>query len=241
MRRRGASNQKVLWAVAAVAVLAAAAVVNVDQWDGQTDDAPADSPDAPPAEFAGGDWETAAALLDELPVKGRAPKTGYDRAEFGRAWMDTDSNGCDTRNDVLRRDLTELDEDGDGCTILSGVLEDPYSGELIEFTRGVDTSAAVQIDHVVALMNAWETGAQQLPQERREALANDPLNLQATAGSLNQSKGAGDAATWLPPRKSYRCEYVTRQVQVKTEYELWVTEAERNAIAGILSSCEEAT
>jgi hypothetical protein len=171
------------------------------------------------------------ALLDELPVKGKAAKTGYQRTEkFGRAWIDVDDNGCDTRNDVLARDLGEAVMKGDGCTVLSGVLLDDYSGERIDFTRGQDTSAEVQIDHKVALLNAWVTGAQQLSQEERVALANDPDNLIAVKGDVNAQKGAGDAATWLPPNKKYRCEYVSDQVRVKAKYRLWVTPAEKDAI-----------
>lgn len=182
------------------------------------------------------------ALL-RLPVKGRAAKTGYDRAEFGQAWSDDVSvsgghNGCDTRNDVLRRDLTAitLKPTSNGCTVLTGTLTDPYSGTVLGFVRGPQ-SARVQIDHVVALSNAWQTGAQQLSAADRQDLANDPLNLIATVGSLNASKGAGDAATWLPPRKAERCAYVSRQIAVKTHYRLWLTPPERSAMLRILATC----
>ncbi|AWB85706.1 HNH endonuclease family protein [Mycetocola zhujimingii] len=180
---------------------------------------------------------TASETLAALPTKGRAPKTGYDRTDsFGRAWIDVDGNGCDTRNDILARDLTEILLEGD-CRVMAGSLDNIYGGIDVEFTRGQDTSTAVQVDHVVALMNAWETGAQQLSQAQREALANDPLNLQATDASSNGQKQAGDAATWLPPAHSYRCEYVARQVSVKAVYQLWVTAAERAAIEGVLATC----
>jgi hypothetical protein len=180
---------------------------------------------------------TATELLATLATKGRAPKTGYDRTgHFGRAWIDIDDNGCDTRNDILARDLTGITRD-DTCRVLTGDLDNVYGGTDVRFTRGQETSTAVQIDHVVALMNAWETGAQQLSQAQREALANDPLNLQATDASSNARKQAGDAATWLPPAKGYRCEYVARQVSVKAAYGLWVTAAERSAMEGILASC----
>jgi hypothetical protein len=135
--------------------------------------------------------------LAQLPVKGRAAATGYSREQFGQAWADTDRNGCDTRNDILRRDLHPATTAASGCTVLSGVLADPYTGNDLAFRRGPDTSADVQIDHVVALANAWVTGGQRLSLAERTALANDPLNLLATTGSVNQSKGAGDAATWL--------------------------------------------
>lgn len=176
-------------------------------------------------------------LLDTLAVKGRAPKTGYDRAGmFGTAWLDVDRNGCDTRNDILQRDLTAEVLSGP-CKVLSGRLADPYTGKQIDFVRGNTTSTAVQIDHVVALMDAWQKGAQQLSQQQRITFANDPLNLWAVDGPTNSQKSDGDAATWLPPNKGFRCQYVARQVAVKAAYGLWVTQAERDAIGRILATC----
>jgi hypothetical protein len=177
-------------------------------------------------------------LLATLPLKGRAPKTGYDRALFGQAWADVDRNGCDTRNDMLKRDLTGIKYTNSvPCKVRSGTLADPYTGTSISFLRGAATSSAVQIDHVVALSDAWQKGAQQLTTEQRTAFANDPLNLQSTDGPTNMRKGDGDAATWLPPNKSFRCEYVARQISVKATYSLWVTQAEHDAMARILGDC----
>ncbi|TLM85977.1 DUF1524 domain-containing protein [Pseudarthrobacter sp. NamE5] len=177
-------------------------------------------------------------LLATLPIKGRAPKTGYERSLFGPTWADVDQNGCDTRNDILQRDLTDITYTNSvPCKVQSGTLADPYTATVISFLRGTTTSSAVQIDHVVALSDAWQKGAQQLSTEQRTAFANDPLNLQATDGPTNQQKGDGDAATWLPPNKGFRCEYVARQVSVKARYGLWVTQAEHDAIAGILAGC----
>lgn len=182
---------------------------------------------------------TARALLATLPVKGRAPKTGYARtAQFGSAWLDVDRNGCDTRNDVLTRDLTRIVRSGP-CKVLSGHLDGPYTGKSISFVRGVTTSMLVQIDHVVALSNAWQTGAQLLTPTQRISLANDPLNLLAVDGRTNAQKGDGDAATWLPPVKSYRCQYVARQISVKATYGLWVVPAELAAMTRILASCPD--
>ncbi|EHI11417.1 HNH endonuclease family protein [Mycolicibacterium thermoresistibile] len=182
--------------------------------------------------------------LATIPIKGRAPKTGYDRRQFGERWTDDVSvpggrNGCDTRNDILRRDLVdiELRPGSNGCAVLSGTLHDPYTGTTIEFRRGRDTSAEVQIDHVVALSDAWQKGAQQWDEVKRRNFANDPMNLQATAGWANQQKGDGDAATWLPPNRSYRCTYVSRIVDIKSAYGLWMTQAEHDAIARILAGC----
>jgi len=179
-----------------------------------------------------------------LPIKGRAPKTGYDRAAFGPAWTDNSSapgghNGCDTRNDILRRDLVDvtLKPGTHGCLVLTGTLPDPYLGTTIPFVRGVGTSTAVQIDHVVALGDAWQTGAQQWDAGKRVAFANDPRNLLAVDQHSNAQKRDADAASWLPHDKAYRCAYVARQVAVKAEYGLWVTRAEHDAIAGILAGC----
>jgi hypothetical protein len=174
-------------------------------------------------------------------TKGRAAKTGYTRDQFGPAWADVDRNGCDTRNDILKRDLTDevFKEKTNGCTVLSGTLVDPFSGETINFVRGVATSSEVQIDHTVALSNAWQTGAYKLTADQRKAFANDPLNLLAVKGRLNSQKGDGDAATWLPPLKSYRCEYVSRQIAVKVKYKLWFTAPEKEAMIRILKTCPE--
>ncbi|WP_315098765.1 HNH endonuclease family protein [uncultured Cellulomonas sp.] len=182
---------------------------------------------------------TALTAAHLLPVQGRAPRTGYDRDLFGQTWADVDRNGCDTRNDILRRDLDArvLKDGTHGCVVASGTLRDPYSGETIAFVRGQGTSTAVQIDHVVALADAWQKGAQQWEASTREAFANDPLNLLAVDGPLNQQKGAGDTATWLPPHKAFRCAYVARQVAVKHAYGLGVTQAEQDAMVRVLSAC----
>jgi len=175
--------------------------------------------------------------LETLEIKGRAPQTGYSRDQFGNGWLDPDGNGCDGRNDILNRDLDNVITDDDGCTVLSGVLDDPFTGTTIEFLRGPETSSEVQIDHVVALSDAWQKGAQQLSEEERERFANDPLNLLAVDGPANQQKSDGDAATWLPPNKDFRCEFVAIQTAVKAKYELWVTQAEYDAIQVILEQC----
>ncbi|MFD0886142.1 HNH endonuclease family protein [Streptosporangium algeriense] len=192
-----------------------------------------------PADLQGRSAAEVLGELNRLQVKGRAPMTGFDRDEFGPAWSDVDHNGCDTRNDILKRDLKDetFKPGTHDCIVLTGVLDDPYGGRTIRFERGQKTSSAVQIDHVVALADAWQKGAQQWPEGKRRELANDPLNLLAVDGPLNSQKGAGDAATWLPPRGAYRCAYVSRQIQVKAKYGLWVTSAEKDAMRRILGSC----
>ena len=184
---------------------------------------------------------TALSVIEVALTKGRAAKTGYTRAQFGQTWADVDRNGCDTRNDILKRDLTAevFKEKTRQCVVLTGTLVDPFSGETINFVRGNLTSTEVQIDHIVALSNAWQTGAFKLTLKDRTAFANDPLNLLAVKGRLNSQKGDGDAATWLPPLKSFRCDYVARQVAVKVKYKLWFTAPEKEAIVKILKTCPD--
>jgi len=182
----------------------------------------------------------AAAALEALPVKGRASGGDYDRSAFGQAWQDADHNGCDTRNDILRRDLHDVAfTKGSKCKVAAGTMLEPYVGLVVRFVRGADSSKDVQIDHVVALGDAWQKGARQLTAQARQNLANDPLNLIAADGDANQEKSASDAAAWLPKNKALRCHYVARQVSVKAAYGLWVTQPEKDAIARVLDSCPE--
>ena len=173
--------------------------------------------------------------LNNLEVKGRAPKTGYARSQFPH-WSDPDRNGCDARNDTLKRDLTNITYKVGtrDCKVIAGQLLDPFSGKVITFST---TKVVIDIDHVVALSNAWQTGAAYFDKNKRSQIANDPLNLLAVDAKLNRKKGDGDAATWLPPSKAFRCEYVARQVAVKAKYGLWVTQPEKVAIDKILSTC----
>ena len=191
-----------------------------------------------PSPSASGQSGSALALAAGLPVKGRAPKTGYRRAQFGTGWLDPDHNGCDARNDALRRTLTDIVMRGSSsCLVASGVLHDPYTGQVITFVRGA--GRVVDIDHMVSLSDAWQTGAQQLTPDQRREFANDPLNLQPTGSATNEAKGDGDTATWLPPNRAYRCDYVARQAAVKAKYGLWVTSAERDAMVRILATCPD--
>lgn len=170
-----------------------------------------------------------------LEVKGRAPKTGYTRTQFSEGWAPIST--CDVRNLVLARDMVNVTYVPKTCNVASGTLNDPYTGKTVSFVRGPGTSTLVQIDHVVSLSDAWQKGAQQLPATDRFALANDMLNLLAVDGAVNQAKGDGDAATWLPPNKLYRCSYVARQIAIKQKYGLWVTAAEYRSMATVLASC----
>ncbi|WP_082104990.1 GmrSD restriction endonuclease domain-containing protein [Demequina maris] len=176
----------------------------------------------------------AAALA--LTVKGRAPKTGYSREEFGDGWQDTDGNGCDARNDMLALRLTDLEVQG-GCIVLAGTLEDPYTATTIRFQRG--GASEVDIDHIVALSDAWQKGAFAWDEDTRVEFANDPLNLEPVDAGANRQKGDADAASWLPSNIAARCGYVARQVAVKTEYAVWVTQAELDAMLLVLDTCPD--
>ncbi len=184
--------------------LLAALVIGVTIWGASREQAssasqpvpaPLSSAVAPPPRAQVGDSAAELAKLAALPIKGRAPKTGYSRGLFGRAWTDDVTvlyghNGCDTRDDILRVDLVTvvIKPGSHGCIVLSGVLHDPYSGTTVRFQRGQGTSAQVQVDHVVALLDGWQKGAQQWDDAKRRNFANDPINLQATIGALNQQK-----------------------------------------------------
>lgn len=185
-----------------------------------------------PASAASG--QNALAAVEQLQVKGKAPKTGYERSLFSDGWGDIGS--CDVRNYILNRDMKSV-KLKDSCKVDTGVLLDPYTGKTIRFKYGVGTSSAVQIDHVVALSDAWQKGAQKIGSAKRYAFYNDPLNLLAVDGPTNSSKGDSDASAWLPPNKAYRCAYVARQVAVKLKYKIWVIEAEKTAIKRVLSAC----
>ncbi|MBR3233061.1 HNH endonuclease [Candidatus Saccharibacteria bacterium] len=178
-------------------------------------------------------------VLEKLEVKGRAPKTGYDREQFYKSWPSID--GCNLRQRIIKRDLgdTAVVSSEDNCTVISGEYDEPYTGSRLVFYQKSDFTKGVQIDHVVALSDAWQKGAQNLSADERYNLATDPLNLLAVDSKTNQGKSDGDAATWLPPNKKFRCAYVARQISVKYKYHLWVTEAEKNAIKNVLKNCPE--
>jgi hypothetical protein len=188
-----------------------------------------------PTQSASANEPTALAVLNQLEVKGRAPKTGYSRVAFTH-WSDLNRDGCDSRNEILKRDLTQIvfKTGTRDCKVMSGQLLDPFSGKTLIFSSSKST---VDIDHLVSLSNAWQTGAAYFDKKTRESLANDPLNLLAVDAKLNRQKGDADAATWLPPLKSFRCEYVARQVAVKAKYLLWITSAERDTILKVLDNC----
>lgn len=219
-----------------VALLTALAIVGSSVYAGLHNQAIDHAAPSAPTQTTSNAQNLAVNKLETLAVKGRAPKTGYAREQFAADWGDL--GACDVRDYILKRDMTDVKVRSDkDCTVLSGTLNDPYTGKIIHFTRGAGTSNAVQIDHVVALSDAWQTGAQNLDVSVRAEYYNDPLNLLAVDGPTNEKKGDGDAATWLPPNKGYRCRYVARQIAVKAKYHLWVTRAEHDAMQRVLNSC----
>lgn len=173
-------------------------------------------------------------VLETLEIKGRAPKTGYARTEFYNNWPNVD--GCSLRQIIIKRELGDSAV-LDGCDVVGGTFTEPYTGNVMTFYQKSDFSSKIQIDHIVALSDAWQKGAQYKSADERYQMATDPLNLIAVDSSANQQKSDGDAATWLPPNKAFRCQYVARQVSVKSKYGLWVTQAEHDAIANVLASC----
>ena len=172
--------------------------------------------------------------LEKLEVKGRAPKTGYQRTEFYDQWPTVD--GCSLRQKIIKREVGDSAV-LDGCDVIAGEFDEPYTGKHLKFNQKSEFSKGIQIDHVVALSDAWQKGAQYFDYDKRHTLATDPLNLLAVDSTANQQKSDGDAATWLPSNKAFRCQYVARQISVKYKYGLWVTEAEHDAMSEILETC----
>lgn len=182
------------------------------------------------------DTPLATTVLAQLEVKGRAPKTGYKREEFYSGWPDIE--GCSLRQRIIRRELgDQATLAADNCTVIAGEFDESYTGSHMVFREKSDFSKGIQIDHVVALSDAWQKGAQYLPSEIRYNIATDPLNLLAVESKANQGKSDGDAATWLPPNKAFRCQYIARQISVKYKYGLWVTSAEHDAMTHVLETC----
>lgn len=243
-RRRRTGRLAVLLVVAVILAVVAVLVLARMREVGPTGPAaqPAPSAQAPAPTQRTPGYDHARALLAGLPVKGWDRDTDYARFRFGEAWSDDVNvefghNGCNTRDDILRRDLAELTVRPGTCYAATGVLHDPYTGVEIAFTRGPDTSGAVQIDHVVSLSDAWYKGARTWDPQRRKDFANDPRNLVAVAAQPNFDKAFRDAASWLPPNVAFRCEFVARQVEVKTAYQLWVSAKEKHAMEAVLGNC----
>lgn len=181
---------------------------------------------------------------------------GYDRDSMFGGWAKTRNqcgDGGNTRDLILARDLKDVAWSKTGCHVQSGMLNDPYTGAQIRFTRGKSTSAAIQIDHVVALQDAWASGAWQWPQEQRVAYANSPDVLLAVDGPANEAKGSGVASlargkadadrkawngeVWMPSNTAYQCDYMAKRAWIKNRYGLSMTEGEKSQTVGVLEAC----
>lgn len=162
----------------------------------------------------------------------------YSRDAFRYQQIDADGNGCMIRDDILARDLTHIQfSKQKRCQVESGNLEDPYTGKTIAFQRGQATSSLVQIDHVVALHDAWNSGAKNWSVSKRTRFGNDPFNLLAVEGKANQNKSDKHAGKWLPSNKAYQCGYVARQIAIKAKYGLSVTAQEKQGMLRALHYC----
>lgn len=174
-------------------------------------------------------------ILAKLEVKGRAPKTGYSRTQFYKQWPDLD--GCSLRQRIIKREFGDTAKLDANCNVVAGSFLEPYNGVAMEFSTKAQISKALQIDHIVALSDAWQKGAKYHSKAIRYQIATDPLNLIAADGPANMQKSDSDAASWLPKNKAFRCQYVARQIAVKYKYQLWVSQAEHDAMKQVLSTC----
>ncbi|WP_431972254.1 HNH endonuclease family protein [Nocardia sp. bgisy134] len=190
-------------------------------------------------------------LLAEVRVIAeRTRPGGYERGcgngqgcVFGPSWTDDyegpgGHDGCDTRNNVLAAQLTDVRfrEGTRDCVVVSGTLDDPYTGDRRAF-RKADAGDA-QIDHVYPLAAAWDMGASTWPPQRRVLFANDvETNLLATSARVNQAKGDGTPSEWLPPSRADHCFYAGRYLTVAVRYDLPVTEADNATLHDIARTC----
>ncbi len=181
--------------------------------------------------------------IAEIPARLRGHD--YRRAAFGDAWDDDNDapggrNGCDTRNDILDRDL--VDKTYVAITrcptaVATGVLHDPYTDATVAFMRGNQVGAAVQIDHIVPLALAWDLGARDWPQAQRLRFANDPANLIAVAGQANQDKGDAEPARWMPPNHAFWCQYAVQFAAVLRGYRLPVDAPSATVLRDAAGTC----
>jgi Protein of unknown function (DUF1524) len=171
--------------------------------------------------------------LADLRVSAPGGDAGYARDRFGQRWADTDHNGCDTRNDILGRDLDDVTKRG-RCVVVGGRLDDPYTGRNMTFIKA--EAAQVQIDHIYPLALSWRMGAADWSEDRRTDFANDRDNLLAVWGRPNGQKGDSGPAEWRP-RRAYQCTYAIKFVDVAAEYDLSITGADHDALEVMLDRC----
>jgi hypothetical protein len=214
-------------------------------------------------------YKKAKSTLEKLPVKDVDFRQKYDRkADFGDGWLDIDNNGCDTRNDILKRDMLAYDKnqqikykDNKNCKIESGSLYDPYTNSIKQFQYGTKTSSDVQVDHMVALKDAWLTGAQDWDYNKRVQYANSPDVLISSDGKTNMAKGDGNCAgpswnltvgtcdiwdnptiskvflVWQIPNYSWVCDYESKLVEIRQKWGLFVTSGQKQTYGKVLDTC----
>ncbi|MDH6242984.1 HNH endonuclease family protein [Mycobacterium sp. OTB74] len=225
-----------VWLVAAV-ILAVVVAVQVG-----SDKEPSVRADvaAPPTIAHGADVLAGIAVIPE-----RVRDYNYRRAAFGEAWTDDNSapgghNGCDTRNDILGRDLVDktfVSIKRCPQAVKTGVLHDPYTNQTIGFSRGNQVGASVQIDHIVPLALAWDLGARDWPEDQRVRFANDPANLLAVSGQSNHDKGDQQPASWMPPNHAFWCQYAMQFIAVLRGYNLPVDQPSVPVLRDAAGSC----
>jgi hypothetical protein len=229
------SRRPLLWlaAFAVIAVLVAAQVVSAARTDAPTGS-------GAPTVAAGAD-----VLAGVRVVSDRMRSNDYRRSEFGQAWDDRTGapggrNGCDTRNDILRRDLVDTTTVATTrCprAVATGTLRDPYTNATVSFVRGNRVGASVQIDHIVPLAYAWDMGARDWTDALRSRFANDPANLIAVAGQVNQDKGDQPPGAWMPPNAAFWCQYAVQFIDVLRGYQLTVDEASAQRLRAATQTC----
>ncbi len=181
--------------------------------------------------------------MAQIPLRIRV--FDYRRAAFGESWTDDNPapgghNGCDTRNDILERDLvdkTYVSIKRCPTAVATGTLHDPYTNASVAFVRGNQIGASVQIDHIVPLALAWDLGARDWPEDLRLRFANDPANLLAVGGQANQDKGDSEPALWMPPNMAFRCQYAVQFVAVLRGYGLSVDAPSAGVLREAASTC----
>jgi len=234
------SRNRLLWLALAVVLAVVVAVQVTATSDDRTNFvAQADIPTvAPGVDVLAG--------IPEVPFRVRS--YDYRRDAFGDTWTDDNSapgghNGCDTRNDILDRDLvdkTYVSIKRCPNAVATGTLHDPYTNATVAFARGAQVGAAVQIDHIVPLALAWDLGARTWSDDMRLRFANDPANLIAVDGPANQDKGDSEPAAWMPPNHAFWCQYAVQFANVLRGYGLPVDAPSAMALRDAAATCPAA-
>ncbi len=160
----------------------------------------------------------------------------YSRDSLPTDWKDLDGNGCNTREDILKKYTSEYTGRFDGCKIKSGKFYDYYNGKFLRYDKSVDTGGGIQIDHIVAIGNAWISGGYKWGKDEWISYINDEEVLIPTSSKTNREKSDKDITEWKPANNSYLCTYAEKQVEIKDKYKLTVTEKEKAELKSILNN-----